>query len=157
MKKVLVAGGGGFIGGWLVKELLSKGYKVSAIDIKPLSEWYQVFPEANNASKDLSLLENCTQFTVGIDEIYNLAADMGGMGFIENHKAACMLTVLINTHLLMAAKANSVSKYFFSSSACVYNAEKQSKSLIETRSESEFNEFEPRLKSAKNRLILVTL
>jgi nucleoside-diphosphate-sugar epimerase len=86
MKKVLVAGGGGFIGGWLVKELLSKGYKVSAVDIKPISNWYQVFPEANNSSKDLSLLGNCTQSTVGIDEIYNLAADMGGMGFIENNK-----------------------------------------------------------------------
>jgi GDP-D-mannose 3',5'-epimerase len=131
MKKVLVAGGGGFIGGWLVKELLSKGYKVSVVDIKPISNWYQVFSEANNASSDLSLLDNCIQSTVGVDEIYNLAADMGGMGFIENNKAACMLTVLINTHLLMAAKTNGVSRYFFSSSACVYNADKQSKTLIE--------------------------
>jgi nucleoside-diphosphate-sugar epimerase len=130
MKKVLVAGGGGFIGGWLVKELLSKGYKVFVVDIKPISDWYQVFPEANNASKDLSILENCTQATLGIDEIYNLAADMGGMGFIENNKAACMLSVLINTHLLMAAKINEVSKFFFSSSACVYNADKQNKTLI---------------------------
>jgi nucleoside-diphosphate-sugar epimerase len=131
MKKVLVAGGGGFIGGWLVKELLSKGYKVSVVDIKPISDWYQVFSEANNASSDLSLIDNCMQYTVGVDEIYNLAADMGGMGFIENNKAACMLTVLINTHLLMAAKTNRVSRYFFSSSACVYNADKQSKTLIE--------------------------
>jgi len=130
MKKVLVAGGGGFIGGWLVKELLSMGHQVSAVDIKPLSEWYQVFPDANNSSKDLSLLDSCTHSTVGIDEIYNLAADMGGMGFIENNKAACMLTVLINTHLLMAAKLNGVSKYFFSSSACVYNADKQDKTLV---------------------------
>jgi GDP-D-mannose 3',5'-epimerase len=131
MKKVLVAGGGGFIGGWLVKELLSKGYKVSVVDIKPISDWYQVFSAANNASSDLSLLDNCMQSTVGVDEIYNLAADMGGMGFIENNKAACMLTVLINTHLLVAAKTNGVSRYFFSSSACVYNADKQSKTLIE--------------------------
>jgi GDP-D-mannose 3',5'-epimerase len=131
MKKVLVAGGGGFIGGWLVKELLSKGYRVSVVDIKPISHWYQVFSEANNASSDLSLLDNCMQSTVGVNEIYNLAADMGGMGFIENNKAACMLTVLINTHLLMAAKTNGVSRYFFSSSACVYNADKQSKTLIE--------------------------
>ena len=137
MKKVLVAGGGGFIGGWLVKELLSKGYKVTAVDIKPLSEWYQVFPEANNSSKDLSQLDNCTQSTLGIDEIYNLAADMGGMGFIENNKAACMLTVLINTHLLMAAKANGVSKYFFASSACVYNADKQNKTLIDPLKEED--------------------
>jgi len=131
MKRVLVAGGGGFIGGWLVKELLSKGYKVSVVDIKPISDWYQVFSAANNTSSDLSLLDNCMQSTVGVDEIYNLAADMGGMGFIEKNKAACMLTVLINTHLLMAAKTNGVSRYFFSSSACVYNADKQSKTLIE--------------------------
>lgn len=130
MKKVLVAGGGGFIGGWLVKELLSMGHQVSAVDIKPLSEWYQVFPNANNSTKDLSLLDSCIHSTVGIDEIYNLAADMGGMGFIENNKAACMLTVLINTHLLMAAKLNRVSKYFFSSSACVYNADKQDKTSV---------------------------
>jgi nucleoside-diphosphate-sugar epimerase len=131
MKNVLVAGGGGFIGGWLVKELLSKGFQVFAIDIKPLSDWDQVFPEANNASKDLSNLDNCIQSTKDIDEIYNLAADMGGMGFIEYNKAACMLSVLINTHLLMAAKINLVSKFFFASSACVYNAEKQNKSLID--------------------------
>ena len=137
MKKVLVAGGGGFIGGWLVKELLSKGYKVSAVDIKPLSDWYQVFPDASNASKDLSLLDNCTESAVGIDEIYNLAADMGGMGFIENNKAACMLTVLINTHLLTAAKINKVSKYFFASSACVYNAAKQNKTLIDPLKEDD--------------------
>lgn len=137
MKKVLVAGAGGFIGGWLVKELLSMGHQVFAVDIKPVSEWYQVFPDANNSSKDLSLLESCTQSTVGIDEIYNLAADMGGMGFIENNKAACMLTVLINTHLLMAAKLNKVPKYFFSSSACVYNSDKQDKVLAQPLKEED--------------------
>jgi len=137
MKKVLVAGGGGFIGGWLVKELITKGYEVFAVDIKPLSEWYQVFPEAQNISRDLSLLDNCTKSTDGIDEIYNLAADMGGMGFIENNKAACMLTVLINTHLLMAAKINNVSRFFFASSACVYNAEKQNKALIDPLKEED--------------------
>jgi GDP-D-mannose 3',5'-epimerase len=137
MKKVLVAGGGGFIGGWLVKELITKGYEVSAVDIKPLSEWYQVFPEAQNISRDLSLLDNCIKSTDGINEIYNLAADMGGMGFIENNKAACMLTVLINTHLLMAAKINNVSRFFFASSACVYNAEKQNKALIDPLKEED--------------------
>lgn len=137
MKKVLVAGGGGFIGGWLVKELLTKGYKVSAVDIKPLSEWHQISPEATNTSKDLSLLDNCTESTLGVDEVYNLAADMGGMGFIENNKAACMLTVLINTHLLMAAKNNGVSRFFFSSSACVYNADKQNKTFIDPLKEDD--------------------
>jgi nucleoside-diphosphate-sugar epimerase len=137
MKKVLVAGGGGFIGGWLVKELLTKGYKVSAVDIKPLSEWHQISPEATNISKDLSILDNCLQSTLGVDEVYNLAADMGGMGFIENNKVACMLSVLINTHLLMAANNNGVVKFFFSSSACVYNAEKQNKTLIDPLKEED--------------------
>jgi len=137
MKKVLVAGGGGFIGGWLVKELLTKGYKVSAVDIKPLSEWHQISPEATNISKDLSIFDNCLQSTLDVDEVYNLAADMGGMGFIENNKAACMLSVLINTHLLMAAKNNGVFKFFFSSSACVYNADKQNKTLIDPLKEDE--------------------
>ena len=131
MRKILVAGGGGFIGGWLVKELLSQGNQVSAVDIKPMSEWSQVFPEATNSVRDLSNLENCFKSTVGIDEVYNLAADMGGMGFIENNKAACMLSVLINTHLLMASKENGVSKYFFASSACVYNASKQNQTNID--------------------------
>lgn len=126
MKKILVAGGGGFIGGWLVKELLSQGNQVTAVDVKLINEWSQVFTEANNLTKDLSLLDNCLELTKDVDEIYNLAADMGGMGFIEKNKAACMLSVLINTHLLMSAKVNNVSKFFFASSACVYNATKQS-------------------------------
>ena len=126
MKNILVAGGGGFIGGWLVKELLSQGNQVTAVDVKLLSEWSQVFTEAKNLTRDLSLLDNCLELTKDIDEIYNLAADMGGMGFIEKNKAACMLSVLINTHLLMGAKLNGVSKFFFASSACVYNATKQS-------------------------------
>lgn len=126
MKKILVAGGGGFIGGWLVKELLSQGNQVTAVDVKLISEWSQVFTEAKNLTRDLSLLDNCLDLTKNVDEIYNLAADMGGMGFIEKNKAACMLSVLINTHLLMGAKLNGVSKFFFASSACVYNATKQS-------------------------------
>lgn len=132
-----MAGGGGFIGGWLVKELLAQGNRVSAVDIKPISEWSQVFPEALNSSSDLSKLENCVQVTKDSDEVYNLAADMGGMGFIENNKAACMLSVLINTHLLMASKNNGVSKFFFASSACVYNADKQSFAEIAPLSESD--------------------
>lgn len=137
MKKILVAGGGGFIGGWLVKELLVQGNQVSAIDNKPLSEWSQIFPEATNIVRDLSKLEDCVKSTKNIDEVYNLAADMGGMGFIENNKAACMLSVLINTHLLMASKENGVSRYFFASSACVYNADKQSQTLIDPLKEED--------------------
>ena len=131
MKRILVAGGGGFIGGWLVKELLSQGNQVSVVDNKPLVEWSQVFPEATNTVRDLSSLDECIKSTKNIDEVYNLAADMGGMGFIENNKAACMLSVLINTHLLMSSKENRVSRYFFASSACVYNASKQNQTDID--------------------------
>lgn len=137
MKKVLVAGSGGFIGGWLVKELLSKGYHVTAVDIKPLSNWYQISHSATNISADLSLLDNCIQVTAGTDEVYNLAADMGGMGYIENNKAACMLSVLINTHLLIAAKTHRIAKFFFSSSACVYNADKQNLALVKPLKEED--------------------
>jgi nucleoside-diphosphate-sugar epimerase len=137
MRRILVAGGGGFIGGWLVKELLSQGNQVSAVDIKPMSEWSQVFAEATNSVSDLSNLENCIESTKNIDEVYNLAADMGGMGFIENNKAACMLSVLINTHLLMGSKENGVSKFFFASSACVYNGDKQSVTDVAPLSEDD--------------------
>ena len=132
-----MAGGGGFIGGWLVKELLSRGNLVSVVDIKPVGEWSQVFPDALNSTKDLSMLENCIESTKNIDEVYNLAADMGGMGFIENNKAACMLSVLINTHLLMGAKENGASKFFFASSACVYNGDKQSVADVAPLSEAD--------------------
>lgn len=126
MNKVIVAGAGGFIGGHLVSALRKqKNHLVRAVDIKPLNEWYQVFPDTENLVLDLREKENCLQAVNGFNEVYNLAADMGGMGFIENHKAACMISVLINTHLLMAAKEKGVGRFFYSSSACVYNGEKQ--------------------------------
>lgn len=124
--KILVAGAGGFIGGHLVKYLLNQGFnQIRAVDSKPISEWYQVDDRVENLSLDLQKLENCQVSCRGIDEVYNLAADMGGMGFIEAHKALCMLNVLINTHLLVAAKDAGVKKYFYASSACVYNLDKQ--------------------------------
>jgi GDP-D-mannose 3',5'-epimerase len=126
MNKVVVAGAGGFIGGHLVSALSKKkNHLIRAVDIKPLNEWYQVFPDTENLVLDLREKENCYQAVKGFNEVYNLAADMGGMGFIETHKAACMISVLINTHLLMAAKDMGVDRYFYSSSACVYNGEKQ--------------------------------
>lgn len=137
MSKILVAGAGGFIGGWLTKRLLTDGHKVTAVDIKPMANWYQSFSNADNRVMDLSLLDNCIEATKEIDEIYNLAADMGGMGFIENHKAECMLSVLINTHLLVASRHNKVKKFFFASSACVYNAEKQDRPDIDGLKESD--------------------
>lgn len=123
--KALVAGAGGFIGGHLVASLLKKGYTVRAVDIKPLNEWYQKHPEAENISADLRLKVPAEVAVEGCDEVYNLAADMGGMGFIERHKAECMISVLINTHLLLAAKKFGVKKYFYASSACVYNGDLQ--------------------------------
>jgi nucleoside-diphosphate-sugar epimerase len=121
----LVAGAGGFIGGHLVGDLLARGHRVRAVDVKPVEAWYQHHGETENLCLDLSGIDACRRAAEGVSEVYNLAADMGGMGFIENHKALCMLSVLINTHLLMAARDAGTGRYFFSSSACVYNADKQ--------------------------------
>jgi nucleoside-diphosphate-sugar epimerase len=123
---VLVAGAGGFIGGHLVRELRQRGHRrIRAVDIKPFAEWYQQFDDVENLALDLSGRQACETAARGTRYIFNLAADMGGMGFIELNKAACMLTVLINTHMLMAARAAGTERFFFSSSACVYAAEKQ--------------------------------
>lgn len=128
---ITVGGAGGFIGGALVADLLRQGYtRIRAIDIKPFCEWYQKFDEVENLQLDLSDLANCRRAAEGAHTIYNLAADMGGMGFIENNKALCMLSVLINTHLCMAAKDAGVQRYFYASSACVYNGDKQKEYLI---------------------------
>jgi GDP-D-mannose 3', 5'-epimerase len=125
-EKIVVCGGGGFIGGHLVADLVRQGFQdVRSVDIKPLDEWYQRTPGVENLQLDLSLLEAADRALQGAHTVYNLAADMGGMGFIENNKALCMLTVLINTHLLMAARKYGVKRYFYASSACVYNGEKQ--------------------------------
>ncbi len=124
-RPIVVAGAGGFIGGHLVARLRSEGRRVRAVDIKPLSDWYQVFDEAENIVTDLKLREECERVCAGADRVYQLAADMGGMGFIEHNKALCMLSVLTNTHMLMAARNAGVSRFFYSSSACVYAADKQ--------------------------------
>ena len=122
---VLVTGAGGFIGGHLVARLREAGYRVRAVDRKPLSQWYQCFADVDNHQGDLSDAPTCAKAVENVDWIYNLAADMGGMGFIETHKAECMLSVLINTNMLVAARAAGVSRFFFSSSACVYAADRQ--------------------------------
>ncbi len=121
----LVAGAGGFIGGQLVRDLAAEGTAVRAVDCKPFDLWFQRCDEAQNQMLDLRELRACETATKGVEEVYNLAADMGGMGFIERNKALCMLSVLINTHLLMAARANGVARFFFSSSACVYADSRQ--------------------------------
>jgi GDP-D-mannose 3', 5'-epimerase len=123
---VVVSGAGGFIGGSLVADLRRKGYKnIRAVDVKPIEEWYQSFPDVENLSLDLNLIGNCERAAEGAHDIYNLAANMGGMGFIEKNKALCMLSVLINTHMLQAAQKYGVKRFFYSSSACVYNGDKQ--------------------------------
>ena len=126
MSEVVVCGAGGFIGGHLVADLLREGgTRVRAVDVKPVDEWFQVFGEADNRVADLSDRDACRDVLAGASDVYNLAADMGGMGFIEANKARCMLSVLINTHLLLAAREQEVERYFFASSACVYAADKQ--------------------------------
>lgn len=124
-RKVVVAGAGGFIGGHLAAKLKSMGNTVRAVDKKPLNQWYQVSEGVENLVLDLNLKENCYTAVNGFNEVFNLAADMGGMGFIETHKADCMLSVLINTHLLLASKDCGIDRFFYSSSACVYNGDKQ--------------------------------
>jgi nucleoside-diphosphate-sugar epimerase len=123
---IVVCGGGGFVGGHLIASLRSQGYRhLRSVDVKPMHEWHQRFFDVENMVLDLRSSDAAYQSLQGADEVYNLAADMGGMGFIENNKALCMLSVLINTHLLLAAKKVGVSRYFYASSACVYAADKQ--------------------------------
>jgi nucleoside-diphosphate-sugar epimerase len=124
-KRVVVAGAGGFIGGHLAAKLSQDGWQVRAVDKKPLDEWFQVTPGAENIVADLQEREACSRACAGADRVYQLAADMGGMGFIEHNRALCMLSVLTNTHLLLAALEAGASRFFYSSSACVYNIEKQ--------------------------------
>jgi GDP-D-mannose 3',5'-epimerase len=124
--QAVVCGAGGFIGGHLIKSLLDRGFRdIRAIDIKPLEHWHQITEGVENLSLDLKEKENCLTATRGADHVYQLAADMGGMGFIENNKMLCMLNVLTSTNMLAAARETGVKRFFYASSACVYNAQKQ--------------------------------
>ena len=127
---ILVTGAGGFIGGHLVADLIENGHQVRAVDRKPLADWYQVACDAESLQGDVSDPADCRAVVENVDQVYNLAADMGGMGFIETHKAECMLSVLINTNMLLAARDAHVSRFFFSSSACVYAAGKQTQAAV---------------------------
>jgi GDP-D-mannose 3', 5'-epimerase len=141
---VLVAGAGGFIGGHLVDDLRQRGYRsIRAVDVKPLDDWYQVVPEAESLVLDLSTPEACRQAVDGVAWVYDLAADMGGMGFIEANKARCMLSVLIGTNLLVEAAAAEVERFFFSSSACVYAAGKQDTPDVEALKEADAYPAQP--------------
>ena len=125
MSKYLIVGAGGFIGGHLVKRLINEGNQVRAVDVKPFDLWFQKFDKAENFSLNMQEFENCLKMTKGYEYVLNLACNMGGIGFIENNKTDCMLSVLINTNLLRACKKNDVQRYFFSSSACAYNKDLQ--------------------------------
>jgi len=143
-KNVLICGAGGFIGGHLVSNLLKKNnYNIFCADIKPFNQWFQFYKDLNNFSKDLRDPNYCYNLTRKIDYVFNLACNMGGMGFIENNKAECMISVLINTNLLRASVKNNVQKFFFSSSACVYNASKQSKNFIKGLKEEDAYPADP--------------
>ena len=135
-KKILIAGGGGFIGGHLVKKLM-KYNDVISVDIKPNRTWYQYFNKVKNFRLDLKDYKNCLKATKNVDFVFNMACNMGGMGFIENNKAECMISVLINTNLLRASVKNKVSRYFFSSSACAYNISKQRNNFIKGLKEND--------------------
>ena len=137
-KTVVVCGAGGFIGGHLVDDLKKRGFtRIRAVDIKPMHEWHQVFFDVDNLVLDLKKPEACHLALNGAQIVYNLAADMGGMGFIENNKALCMLSVLINTHLLEAAQRFGIERYFYASSACVYAADKQTNTDVTALKEAD--------------------
>jgi nucleoside-diphosphate-sugar epimerase len=136
-RRILVAGGGGFIGGHLAGHLLKQGHAVVVADMKPLRSWYQLHESAENLTVNLEGKDACFKAVNGCDTIYNLACNMGGMGFITNNKALCMRSVLINTHLLMAAKEHGVREYFYSSSACVYPDYRQEQTNVTALKESD--------------------
>jgi nucleoside-diphosphate-sugar epimerase len=134
---IVVTGAGGFIGGHMVAELRRRGHRVRAVDVKPFEAWFQAFHDVDNRRLDLRRADACAEAVTGASQIFNLACDMGGMGFIENNKAACMLSVLINTHLLQAAVGAGVQRYFYASSACVYAADRQTSPRVVALRESD--------------------
>ena len=140
---VLVTGAGGFIGGHLVADLLENGKDVRAVDVKPQDEWYQVHSDAENVVADCADMADAHKISVGTEEIYNLAADMGGMGFIENNKAECMLSVLTSTNMLVAARDAGTPRFFYSSSACVYAGDKQTDPNVTALKESDAYPADP--------------
>jgi len=135
---IVIAGAGGFIGGHLVKYFYDKGFtRIRAVDKKPFDQWYQCIPQVENLSLDCSLENTCARVCEGATEVYNLAADMGGMGFIERYRVECLRSILINTHMIEAAYRAGVQRYFFSSSACVYNTQLQQDPNVRALRESD--------------------
>ena len=143
-KKILVVGAGGFIAGHLIKRLIDNGNSIVASDIKPKEYWFQDFEKVvNHYSMDMKDISNCRRITKDIDYVFNMACNMGGMGFIENNKAECMQSVLINTNLLIACKEDKIKRYFFSSSACAYNKSMQQDVFIDGLKENDAYPADP--------------
>jgi GDP-D-mannose 3', 5'-epimerase len=135
---IVITGGGGFIGGNLAKYFRKKGFtRIRAVDKKPLYEWYLQVPGVENLCLDCSVEENCKRVCEGAVEVYNLAADMGGMGFIERFRVECLRSILINTHMIEAAYQAGARRYFFSSSACAYNTLLQQDPKVRALKESD--------------------
>jgi nucleoside-diphosphate-sugar epimerase len=135
---LLIAGAGGFIAGNLVAYFKAKGFnRIRAVDKKPLHEWYRVTPGVQSLCLDLSDQQNCRRAAEGAREVYNLAADMGGMGFIETHRVDCLRSVLINTHLLEESWRAGAVRYFYASSACAYNTDLQKDPHVRALKESD--------------------
>ncbi|HEX9030039.1 MAG TPA: NAD-dependent epimerase/dehydratase family protein [Anaerolineales bacterium] len=135
---IVISGAGGFIGGSLARYFHDQGFNhIRAIDKKPLPEWYQRTPGVECLSMDLSDRDNCTRAVEGAVEVYNLAADMGGMGFIERYRVECLRSILINTHMIEAAYRAGATRYFFSSSACAYNTTLQQDPHVRALKESD--------------------
>ena len=136
--RIVVGGAGGFIAGALVRYFHDKGFtNIRAVDKKPLAQWYQRTPGVESLCLDLSEEANCRKAVEGAAEVYNLAADMGGMGFIERHRVECLRSVLINTHLIESAWKAGAQRYFFSSSACAYNTDLQKDPKVRALKESD--------------------
>jgi nucleoside-diphosphate-sugar epimerase len=135
---IVIGGAGGFIAGALTRYFHGQGFtRIRAIDKKPLPEWYQIVPGVESLCMDLSEKENAIQAVQGAVEVYNLAADMGGMGFIERFRIECLRSILINTHMVEAAYRAGAKRYFFSSSACAYNTTLQQDSHVRALKESD--------------------
>jgi nucleoside-diphosphate-sugar epimerase len=136
--QIVIAGAGGFIAGALTRYFHEQGFtRIRAIDKKPLPDWYQRVPGVENLCMDLSIVENCERAVEGATEVYNLAADMGGMGFIERFRVECLRSILINTNLIEAAYRAGTKRYFFSSSACAYNTTLQQDPNVRALKESD--------------------